>query len=156
MKVISIDPGFGRCGIAVVEKKSGKDFLVDSTCVETKASAPFEERLATVVEECRRWIQKHAPNAVALERLYFNTNQTTAMRVAEVRGAIIQTANEAGLPVFEYTPSQIKVAAAGNGRADKAALTRMVRILLGLTKVIAYDDEYDAIAVGITHLAHAR
>ena len=91
-----------------------------------------------------------------MERLYFTTNQKTAMRVAEVRGALLNTAALAGIPVFEYTPGQIKSAAAGFGGADKASVAHMLRLLLKIEKTIKHDDEYDAIAIGVTHLAHSR
>ena len=116
----------------------------------------FTERLATVADACARLIVEHEPGAMALEKLFFQKNQKTAMRVAEVRGALIETATRHDIPVFEYTPGQVKTAAAGFGNADKSAVARMVRALLKISKDIRHDDEYDAIAIGITHLAHVR
>jgi crossover junction endodeoxyribonuclease RuvC len=156
MRVIAIDPGFGRCGIAVLEKNGGKETWIYSDCVETSPQSPFEDRLATVADECARIIKEFQPDALAMEKLFFSNNAKTAMQVAEVRGAILHTASSAGIPVFEYGPGQIKSATTGSGRADKKQIASMLHMLLKIGKTIKRDDEYDAIAVGITHLAHAR
>ncbi|MEK7509593.1 MAG: crossover junction endodeoxyribonuclease RuvC [Patescibacteria group bacterium] len=156
MRVLAIDPGYGRCGIAIVEKENGKERWVYSDCIETQAKDGFAERLAQIVAECELLIKKHKPDALAMERLFFTSNQKTAMHVAEVRGALLQAANEAGIPSFEYTPAQVKSATAGSGRADKKQIMSMLHLLLKIEKPITHDDEYDAIAVGITHLAHVR
>lgn len=156
MKVLAIDPGYGRCGVAVVEKNGGnRETLLYSMCIETSADEEFGARLNAVATECSRLLEAHTPDCVAMEKLYFSNNQKTAMRVAEVRGAILAIAGAAGLPVFEYTPGQIKSAAAGSGSADKKAVAMMVRSLVIMDNRARLDDEYDAIAIGITHLAHA-
>lgn len=171
MKVLAIDPGYGRCGVAVVEKNSstpfdsaqgkslgasGREVLLYSNCIETDAAVDFPVRLAQVVDECARLIEKYAPDCLAMEKLYFQTNQKTAMRVAEVRGALINTAQGAGIEVFEYTPGEVKSAAAGSGAADKKAVARMLHALMKIEKDIEYDDEYDAIAIAVTHLSRIR
>lgn len=156
MRVLSIDPGYGRCGMAVLERSGVKDSLLFSTCVETPANTAFDERLRIIVGECERLVAEYQPAALAMERLYFNVNQKTAMQVAEVRGALLAVAAQHSLPVAEYTPGQVKSAAAGWGGADKEQVARMLRTLLGIRHAIKHDDEYDAIAVGVTHLAHAR
>lgn len=157
MKVLGIDPGYGRCGVAVVEKNGGqKEILIHSACIETSAKSDFVDRLATVVDECSRLMQLHAPDSVALEKLFFEKNQKTAMRVAEVRGALISAASGAGLEVFEYTPGEVKSAAAGWGGADKKAVAQMLHALVKIDKKIEHDDEYDAIAIAVTHLARHR
>jgi crossover junction endodeoxyribonuclease RuvC len=156
MRVIAIDPGYGRCGVAIVEKNGGKDAWIYSDCIETQAKDGFVERLAQIVAECERLIKEHKPDALAMERLFFNNNQKTAMQVAEVRGAILNAAAVAGIPSFEYTPGQVKSATSGYGRADKKQIITMVNMLLKIDKAVKHDDEYDAIAVGITHLAHTR
>lgn len=156
MRVIGIDPGYGRCGVAIVEKENGKERWIYSDCIETFAKDGFVERLAQVVAECELLIRTHKPDALAMERLFFNSNQKTAMQVAEVRGAILHAAVSAGIPSFEYTPGQVKSATTGYGKADKKQVTAMLHMLLGIEKQIKHDDEYDAIAVGLTHLAHAR
>lgn len=156
MRVLAIDPGYGRCGIAVLEKTQGAHALRYSHCIETDKALDFPDRLATVVQAIEHAISEYKPEALALERLYFTNNQKTAMRVAEVRGAIIALGKSAGLAVYEYGPGEIKVAAAGHGRADKKEVTRMLHMLVKIEKPIALDDEYDAIAIGVTHLASAR
>lgn len=156
MKVLAIDPGYGRCGVAVVEKENGKETLLYSDCIETAKEDKFTERLAAVTSHCARLLKEHAPDCIALEKLYFTRNQKTAMRVAEVRGALIQIAAENDIPVFEYGPGEVKSATTGSGRADKQQIAAMLRLLIKIDKPIQYDDEYDAIAIGITHLARAR
>jgi len=156
MIVLGIDPGYGRCGVAIVEKAGGKERWIYSDCIETKAAEGFVERLAQVVAECESLIRMHKPDALAMERLFFNNNQKTAMQVAEVRGAILNAAAVAGIPSFEYTPAQVKSATTGSGRADKKQVTDMLHLLLKIDKTIRHDDEYDAIAIGITYLAHTR
>lgn len=157
MKVLAIDPGYGRCGVAVVEKNGGgKEILLYSTCIETSATSGFADRLSLIANECVRLIKAHAPDCLAMEKLYFQTNQKTAMRVAEVRGALINAAKSAGIEVFEYTPGEVKSAAAGSGSADKKALARMLHALMRIEKGIRHDDEYDAIAIAVTHLARTR
>ncbi len=156
MKVLAIDPGYGRCGVAVVEKSAGRETLLYSDCIETSPQDGFAERLAAVVSECMRLAKKFEPDAVAIEKLYFSTNQKTAMRVAEVRGALIAASAERDIPVFEYGPGEVKSAVAGSGRADKKQIMTMVRMLLKIDKAVRHDDEYDAIAIGITYLALSR
>ena len=100
MRVLAIDPGFGRCGVAVLEKINHKETLLHSGCVETFSKTPFPERLHEVVSACEKLMKKYKPDAVALEKLYFSTNQKTAMQVAEVRGALIGMAARGGNPCF--------------------------------------------------------
>jgi crossover junction endodeoxyribonuclease RuvC len=156
MKVLAIDPGYGRCGVAVVEKNGGKEILIYSDCIETSAMADFSDRLTQIADECARLMKRHKPDSVAMEKLYFTKNQKTAMHVAEVRGALLNTAAGFGLPVSEYTPGEVKIAAAGFGGADKKAVATMLHTLMKIDKAIKHDDEYDAIAIAITHLARSR
>ena len=156
MRIIGIDPGYGRCGIAILEKVDGKEVLIFSKCVETSASLSFPERVGEVIVECDKAIKEHSPAAMAIEKLFFAKNQKTAMQVAEVRGALIALASLRGLSVAEYTPMQVKSAAAGYGGADKKQVVKMLHALVKIDKEIQHDDEYDAIAVGVTHLAHVR
>ncbi len=156
MRAIAIDPGYGRCGIAVLEKEQGTPRLIVSTCIETSASLPFSERLAQVVAACEALVHEHAPDTLVLEKLYFSNNQKTAMQVAEVRGALIGLAARHALTLAEYTPGEVKSAIAGSGRADKAQIAKMIHLLVRVEQPIRLDDEYDAIAVGLTHLARVR
>lgn len=156
MRVFAIDPGFGRCGVAVLEKTSNKEVLVYSACIETSPETAFPERLREVADACRALLQTYTPDAVAMEKLFFTVNQKTAMQVAEARGAIIAEVARAHTPLFEYTPSQVKGAVSGFGGADKKQIATMLHMLVKIEKPITHDDEYDAIAVGVTHLAHSR
>lgn len=156
MRVLGIDPGYGRCGMAVIEREDGKDSLLFSDCVETKATDEFVTRLSQVTGRCADLIAKYQPDSISIEKLFFNANQKTAMRVAEARGALIQCATEHGVEVFEYTPGQIKNATSGFGKADKKQIAAMVHLLIKIEKEIRHDDEYDAIAVAITHFAFYR
>ncbi len=157
MRVLAIDPGYGRCGVAVMEKeRGGKERLIFSDCIETSAKDDFHERLAAVADACNRLAKEYQPDAIAMEKLYFAKNQKTAMHVAEVRGALMNVAAMLNIPLFEYTPGEVKSAAAGSGNADKRAVAKMIHTLLRIEKKITHDDEYDAIAVGITHLARSR
>ena len=157
MRVLAIDPGYGRCGVAILERVKGeKETLLYSDCIETSKDTDFPARLGAVAGECTRLAKKHKPDALALEKLYFSTNQKTAMRVAEVRGALIQVATSLGIPVFEYTPGEIKSAAGGSGGAGKQQVAKMLHALVKIEKEIKYDDEYHAIAVGVTHLSRVR
>ena len=156
VKVLAIDPGYGRCGIAIVERRGVKDFVVHSECVETDVKAEFNDRLRHVVTACTLALDTHKPDSLALEKLFFSNNQKTAMRVAEVRGAILSLAVGAGVPIFEYAPNEIKIATTGFGAADKRAVAAMIHSLVKIEKPIRLDDEYDAIAIGITHLATHR
>lgn len=156
MKVLGIDPGYGRCGVAVVEKVNHKEVLLYSDCIETSAKDDFAVRLMQVADECARLIREHAPEAVAMEKLFFSNNQKTAMQVAEVRGALINCASQFGLTVSEYSPGEIKSAVASSGSADKKQIAAMLRMLIKIDKPIRHDDEYDAIAIAVTHLARLR
>jgi len=156
MRTLAIDPGFGRCGVAVLERAGSAQALLYSDCIETSSSLSFPERLAAVLSECARLVSSYAPEAMALEKLYFSNNQKTAMQVAEVRGALLGLAGTNGIAVFEYTPGEIKSATTGSGRADKQQIAKMIHLLVKIEKPIRLDDEYDAIAVGITHLARTR
>ena len=153
MRVLAIDPGYGRCGIAVLERQGQKDVLLYSDCIETPSTADFADRLNTVASACRRVLAEHKPDCLAMEKLYFAKSRTTGLKVAEVRGAILAIAGEAALSVFEYSPAEVKGAAAGFGAADKKQVIKMLHALVRIEKPIRLDDEYDAIAVGVTHLA---
>jgi crossover junction endodeoxyribonuclease RuvC len=157
MKVLGVDPGYGRCGVAVVEKTGGKkEELLYSDCIETSAATPFPERLTAVADEYGRLIRLFAPDCIALEKLYFTKNQKTAMQVAEVRGALIERAAHYGIPVAEYTPGEVKSAVASSGNAGKKQVASMLHLLLRIDKHITHDDEYDAIAIALTHLSRLR
>lgn len=155
MKILAIDPGYDRMGIAIIERVSGNDALCYSTCVQTSPKLPFLDRLKILADEVDRLIALHHPDALALETLLFGKNEKTASRVAEVRGMLLYKSVAANLPAHEYTPLQVKVAVTGYGRADKQQVALMVRTLLSLDTSKILDDETDAIAIGLTHLAQS-
>ena len=153
MKILAIDPGFERVGIAVIEKKGGKEEVLHSECFRTSAKEKFERRLFIIGEKVRTIIEKWGPRALSIERLYIETNQKTAMRVAEARGVCVYEAARAGLSIHEFTPLQVKVAVAGYGKADKRQMMAMVRKLVKIPSPSNSDDEMDAIAIGLTCFA---
>lgn len=156
MRILAIDPGFERVGIAIVEQKEKNVSLVFSGCFKTSAKISLHERLYLIGQEVERVIKKYKPEVLAIEKLYFTTNQKTAMGVSESRGVIIYSASCLGLKTFEYTPPQIKVAVTGYGKADKNMVMSMVPKLIKINKSIKSDDELDAIAIGLTCLAHEK
>lgn len=156
MRIIAIDPGYERLGIAILEKVSGKEVLIFSTCFKTKATLEFVERLELVGREIERIISEYKPESLATENLFIANNQKTAMRVAETRGAILYQARRSGLTISEYTPLQIKTATTGYGKATKDQMISMVQKLIPAAKTLKQDDEIDAIAIGITHFAYQQ
>lgn len=156
MRTLGIDPGYDRLGVAVVEKTNGNETLIYSDCVQTDKTLPFPERLRIVGDAIALAIADYKPNHVAVENVFFSTNRKTAMDVAAVRGLILYIAEKNNCEVFEYTPPQIKVAVAGSGRGTKKDIIAMVHHLVTFNKKKALDDEYDAIAVALTHSAIHR
>jgi len=156
MKVLAVDPGYDRLGIAVLEKNSGEEILIHSDCLQTDKSNSHTERLFYIGKIFESLLKKHKPDAVAVETLFFNKNQKTALGVSEARGIILFLATKSGCEIFEFGPQEIKVAVTGYGKSDKAAVVNMVRRLVKNAPKKALDDEYDAIAVGITCLAHHK
>ncbi|MDP3962810.1 MAG: crossover junction endodeoxyribonuclease RuvC [bacterium] len=155
MRILGIDPGYDRVGISIVEKVGkNKEVLIFSECFQTSSKDSFYTRLSQVGEKVSKIIKKYSPDSLAIESLFITKNQKTAMRVSEARGVIMYEAVKAGLPVFEYTPLQIKVAVTGHGSSDKAQIIKMIPLLIKLPDKKAHDDEYDAIAVALTCIAH--
>ncbi len=154
MKVLSIDPGYGRCGVAVVAGSASSPQHIYSDCIETNSSDDFFDRLNEISSTIEALIDKHNPEIVGVEKLFFNQNTTTAMKVAQVKGAIARVAKEHNLKVCEYAPQEIKVAVAGHGKAKKQQVMDMTASLVTMPDSAKHDDEYDAVAVGITCLAH--
>ena len=160
MKIISIDPGYERLGIAVLEKTGReKEKLIFSECFKTSAKLPHHERLTLIGNRIKEIIKKYKPEQLATEKLFFSGNQKTAMLVAEARGVILYTASSLGLEVFEYTPNSVKIAITGYGRSEKSQMISMVEKLIDTTlghrmsKLAKSDDEFDAIAIGLCHFA---
>lgn len=157
VKVLAIDPGFERVGIAVIEKSmTGKHLLLYSSCFKTKAVLPFHERLALIGKEIEKTIKEYGPSVMAIEKLYLSTNHKSVMGVAEARGVIVYSASCNNLDIYEYTPPQIKIAVTGYGRADKSMVIKMVPKLIEMKTMSKSDDELDAIAIGLTCLASQK
>ena len=158
MKILGIDPGYERLGIAVLEKNTGdkKESIIFSECFKTSAKLEFTERLYLIGNEIKRVIKKYKPDILAIETLFLNTNQKTVMRVAEVRGAAIYEGKQNKLKIFEANPLQIKIATTGYGRATKEQMMKMLKILLEINSSVKSDDELDAIAIALTAFAHIR
>ncbi len=157
MRVLAIDPGFDRCGVAVLEYVEGKEDLLYSTCIMTDKTATLPHRLAAIGQELEEVITTHKPTALGIETLFFNKNITTGIGVAQARGVVLYIAEQHGLTIYEHGPQEVKVAVTGYGNSDKAAVYAMIQRLVPNIPQKAKDDEYDAIAVGITTLAqHGR
>lgn len=149
--VLGIDPGFDRVGVAILKHNE----VLYSDCIETDRKLSHQKRLCHIGKTIRKIIKKWRPRDLAIENLFFNQNTTNALRVAEARGVILYEAEQAGLEIFEYGPQAVKIAVTGYGKADKIQVANMVKKLVNLPEKLSkrLDDEVDAIALGITHLA---
>lgn len=153
-RVLAIDPGFDRVGVAVLNKEG----LFYSCCIETSRKLTHAERLLEIGENLKKIIKRWEPTSLAIESLFFNQNTTNALKVSEARGVVLYEAAVAGLSVYEYSPQAIKIAVTGYGKADKIQMETMLKKLVSIpeSKGKKLDDELDAIAVGITHLASQK
>lgn len=161
MRIIGIDPGYDRLGIAIIDKPSkGKELLLYSECFKTSNKDSIYVRLHSIGQEIKRVIEEFKPDELAIENLFITKNQKTAMRVAEARGIIIYEAQKHSLVIKEYTPMEIKLAITGDGASDKLRVTKMVGLLIKIPAKMAekkmFDDEYDAIAAALAHSAMHR
>ena len=158
MRILGIDPGFERLGLAILEKKKGetRERVIFSECFKTTVQLEFPDRLNLIGAEIREKIKKYKPEILAVETLFFASNQKTAMRVAETRGVIIYEATLAGLLIFEISPLQVKMAVTGYGKADKKQMLKMVKMLIKVDDGKTSDDELDAIAIALTAFTHKR
>lgn len=157
MRIISIDPGYERLGVAIIEKENNKrEELIFSECFKTLAKLPHSERLTLIGNRIKEVIKKYKPEQLATEKLFFSGNQKTAMLVAEARGVILYAGSSSGLEIFEYTPNEVKIAITGYGRSEKRQIIDMVKKLIDVKKSKESDDEFDAIAIGLTHFAIRR
>ena len=153
MIILGIDPGYERLGIAIIEKINNKEILIYSNTFKTSAKEVHSERLNQIGVEVGKVIKKFKPAVLAIETLFFETNAKTAMKVAEARGVLIYEAKKNNLLVREFTPMEIKVAVTGYGKSDKKQMAYMIDRLIKIDKKIKHDDEYDAIAAGLTAFA---
>ena len=154
MIILGIDPGLAIVGWGVIEYSGSKFKVLGYGAIETPAKTPTEDRLLLIYKGLRQLIEKYRPDQMAVEELFFNTNITTGIRVAEARGVILMCAHAMGVKIFEYTPLQVKQAVVGYGRAEKKQVITMVTMLLGLEKPPRPDDTADALAIAVCH-AHS-
>ena len=154
MIVLGIDPGTARLGYGLVERQGSQLTMLDYGCLETINDRPLEQRLLIIHEGITDLIETHHPEAMGVERLFFNKNTQTAMAVGQARGVVLLTAAEHGLPVFEYGPHEVKLAVTGYGRAPHDQVQRMVQLVLSMRELPRPDDAGDAMAVAVC-TAHA-
>jgi len=153
MLVLGIDPGLTRCGLGVVEGSVGRPLrMVEVGVVRTGASLPVAERLRLVDADIEAWLERHAPDRVAVERVFSQHNVRTVMGTAQVSGVAMVAAARRGIPVELHTPSEVKAAVTGSGRADKAQVGAMVTRLLNLPQAPTPADAADALALAICHI----
>ncbi|MCF6277082.1 MAG: crossover junction endodeoxyribonuclease RuvC [Candidatus Magasanikbacteria bacterium] len=147
--ILGVDPGYGRVGYGIIKKEKGNYIYVDHGCIETSPKQIFVDRLETVFKELEKIVKKYPITYSAVEDLFFAKNVKTAIAVAQARGAILLTLKLANLPIYEFTPLQIKQALTGYGRADKKQVEKMVIVNLGKLRK-EHDDAVDALAIALT------
>ena len=156
-KVLGIDPGTGICGFGVVSFTTHKQpHMVTAGIISTPAHTPTADRLLDIYESLNQIIDETQPDEVSIEKLFFNQNITTGITVAEARGVCILVARKRNLPIYEYTPLQIKQTLTGYGRAKKKDMQEAVRVYLDMKEIVKPDDAADALAAAITHALSTR
>lgn len=151
MVILGIDPGIAIVGYGVVDYKAPNFRTISFGAVTTEAGVPVNKRIATIYDDVKTVIERYRPDAIAIEELFFNTNQKTAIQVAMARGAIILAAEHCRVRTYEYTPLQVKQSVVGFGRAEKKQVIAMVRSMLNLGTELKLDDTADALAIAICH-----
>lgn len=151
MVILGIDPGFGRVGYGVIDYTNGKYKVLECGCITTEASLGFPDRLEKIEQDLQTVVSRYKIDAASIEELFFNTNITTGIKVAEARGVILCTLKKSNIEIHEYTPLQIKQAITGFGRAKKGQVMDMVKSTLKLQKMPKLDDTADALAMCICH-----
>lgn len=151
MKILGIDPGLGIVGYSVVEYDGNTPVLLHSGSIQTSKDKKESARLLEIWEDMNTIVDKYKPDVCAIEKLFFFRNQTTVMPVAHARGVILTVLEKYGVPIFEYTPMEVKQVLTGYGRADKKEVEQMVKIALGVDVLPKLDDTVDSIAIAICH-----
>lgn len=154
MRILGIDPGIAIVGFGFIDQKGSKLVPVQYGSIQTKANTEPAVRLKQVYDALQQLIEKYKPDAIAVEKLFFNRNVTTALTVGQARGVILLAAEQQQLQIGEYTPLQVKQAIVGYGKAEKKQVQEMVRMFLGLAAIPKPDDVADALAIAICH-AHS-
>lgn len=151
MRILGIDPGIGRTGWGVVDLEGSKFTVGSFGCIETEVNSETPGRLFAIYDEITNIIKEYKPEVMAIEELFFNKNVKTALTVGQARGVIILAAAQHNLKIAIYTPSQVKSALTGYGKAEKPQVGKMVKVLLHLQEVPKPDDTADALAIAVTH-----
>ena len=151
MRILGIDPGFATIGFGLVEAKRGQARMVTYGAITTPAGLPLSRRLYQIGTDMEDLIGQLTPDVISIEELFFNTNITTGIAVAHGRGVLLYAAEKCGVPLYEYTPSQVKLGVTGFGMAEKRQVMDMTRRLLKLEKVPRPDDAADALALALCH-----
>lgn len=151
MIILGIDPGYAIVGWGVIRFERGRYLPLDFGAITTRAGVPFNRRLETIYDDMTALLERYHPEAAAVEKLYFQSNKTTAIDVAQARGVTILALQQHGVPAYEYTPMQVKCAVTGFGQAHKPQVMEMTRRLLRLKEVPKPDDTADALAIAICH-----
>ena len=151
MRILGIDPGYATIGFGLIEADRGKMHMVTYGAITTPAGLPLSRRLYQIGTDMEELIAKLKPDAIAVEELFFNTNLTTGIAVAHGRGVILYAAEKCGIPLYEYTPSQVKLAVTGYGKADKHQVMDMTKRLLNLKALPRPDDAADGLALALCH-----
>ena len=151
MRILGIDPGFATIGFGLVEADRGQVHMVTYGAITTPAGLPLSRRLYQIGTDMEDLIGQLKPDVISIEELFFNTNITTGIAVAHGRGVILYAAERCGIPLYEYTPSQVKMAVTGYGKAEKRQVMDMTRRLLKLPSVPRPDDAADALGLAICH-----
>lgn len=148
-RTLGLDPGLARLGWAVIDAVGQDSVLVEAGLLTTPSRRPTPERLHTLADGVKTILKKYRPDTMAIEQVFFTRNVSTALQTSQVRGAVLLIAAEAGLPVVEFTPTAVKLAVTGDGRADKIQIHRMVKLLLRLKHAPNNDDTTDAMAIAL-------
>lgn len=151
MVVLGIDPGYAIVGYGVLDYQKNHFTVLEYGAITTHKDTPFEQRLEELYQGIHLLLQKYRPDAMAIEKLFFNTNAKTVIDVSQARGVLVLAAQLCRVPIFEYTPLQVKQSVVGYGRAEKKQVQEMTRILLNLDKIPRPDDAADALAMAICH-----
>lgn len=151
MRILGIDPGFAIVGYGVLDYVGGSFGVVGFGAITTPAHTDFTQRLKSIYDDMTEIIETYKPDEMGVEKLFYNTNQKTVIDVAQARGVILLPAIMKNIPIYEYTPLQVKSSIVGYGRAEKKQVQEMTKTMLGLKEIIKPDDTADAVAIAITH-----
>jgi crossover junction endodeoxyribonuclease RuvC len=151
MIILGIDPGTAASGFGIIEATNNNFKAKEYGCIKTSSSEPMAERLSTLYQGLKKIIKKFNPNVIAVEQVFFSKNVKTALSIGQARGVALLASAQEGIPLFEYTPLQVKIAVSGYGRADKSQVQKMVRVLLKMDEIPKPDDAADGLAIALCH-----